>query len=217
MTTPTYIHLVNANTPNLDLELNAETRLTTLGIDIGAPQPPPEDKERQLFFTRWFSKNEMIINPSLPNDFFDFIHSIHIYSSYKVYETPFKILLINLPAQQIIGHDLDYEYKLEPDDGEVWAKIPARFIDEIQEEELLEYFNDWFEELGFERFFDEDDINSDKNKTILAFISNTGKNRNVLTRLSERLYAMEENAMEENKYLKYKLKYIILKNLKNSI
>lgn len=214
-----YLHLVNADTPNLHLELNAETRLTTLGIDIGQEQPEVEDKERQLFFTKWFSEGE-------EPDFFDFINSIYIYASYKVYPNDFKILLIDFPEghhQQIEpNYGLDNEYKLEPDDGEVWAKISAEFIDEIQEDELLEYFNDWFEHYEIESRFDTDDINSDENNKILEFISNSEKSENILTRLDNHMINSngdddDDDDMMENKYLKYKLKYLILKNLKNSI
>lgn len=226
METPTYIHLVNAITPNLNKELNALTRLTTLGTDIGAPQPQIKDKERQLFFTRWFSENEGI-NTDI--DFNDFINSIYIYASYKVYPNSFQILLINFPNdyhQQIEKNYLDNEYKLEPIKGEEWAKIPSEYYDIIEEEELLLYFNEWFEVLGKEiglnnLYFDEDEVNSERNQKILDFISNHGKRSDILYILSEyikSLYGddMMEDMMED-KYQKYKLKYIILKNLKNSI
>lgn len=179
-------------------------------------------------------------------DIMDFTLCLFIYAYYKNQNRNFRILQVQLSAnnpKQIERHEFEGEYKLEPDNTGGFANVSYKNIKVISESALLIYFNLFFhlkstQNTNFKNLkFNEStqqyqqDINTNKfvlvnifpevNQKILEIVRNTKPlDIHFLDKVANTHAAdtTANNTMElDNKYLKYKLKYIILKNLKNSI
>jgi hypothetical protein len=176
----------------------------------------------------------------------DFTLCLFIYAYYKNKNKNFRILQVQLSAnnpKQIEPHIYEGEYKLEPDNTGGFANVSFDNMSVISESALLSHFNLFFllkstQNTNFENLkFNEStqqyqhDINTNKfvlvdivpevNQKILEIVINTEPlDIHFLDKVANKHAAATtaNNTMElDNKYLKYKLKYIILKNLKNSI